>query len=141
MCYPDSWKIAGHGYVSAGAEARWYSVGIILFDGERQLAHVSIYAVPQFARPLTYTRDCHQPYRVTFAGVPAVLCPDFPGQPPEARIVSYHVFKNDRDYFINVVPYFRYDAGSGKYTEDVDESALNTAFDIAGTFRFIDLPH
>ena len=31
VCYPEGWSIEGHGYVSAGVEDRWYSVGLFLF--------------------------------------------------------------------------------------------------------------
>lgn len=139
ICYPEDWRMDGHGYVSAGVEERWYSAGLFLFDGDAQKAHVSVYVVGPFARPFTYTRDCEQPYKVTFAGHPAVLCPDFPGVRPEARIIAYHVRWNDLDYYVNVVPYFEFDEEAGAYLDTVSEEAEAMAIEIAHTFRFIDL--
>lgn len=129
ICYPESWAIAGHGYVSAGAEERWYSVGIVLFEGEEQVAHVSVYRFPQYARPVRHTIDCDQAYAVTFAAEPAVLCPDVSASPPEARIISYNVFLDDADYFVNVVSY-----------EGAGEEPLAQAMEIARTFAFLQPP-
>ena len=138
ICYPADWRIEGHGYVSAGAEDRWYSLGLFLFQDGTELAHVSVYALNRYAKPLTYTRDCEQAYKVAFAGEPAVLCPDFPGQWPEVRIISYHVRKDDLDYFVNVVPRFQYDPKNDAYSDTWSEEAEATAIQIAHSFRFIE---
>lgn len=141
ICHPPEWSIEGQGYVSAGQEERWYSMGIVDFENEealRQRAHVSVYVIPQFARPFPYTRDCPQPYSVEFTGRPAVACTDFPGTPPEAFIASYHVFANDIDYFVNVVPYFQYEGGDGEFTDEIYEESLATAREIAFSFRVLD---
>jgi hypothetical protein len=140
ICHPENWVVAGHGYVGAANEERWYSVGIFDFVNESrtgQRAHVSVYVIPQFARPFRFTLDCPQPYTITFAGEPAVVCPNFPGQPPaEAEIISYHVFKNDFDYFVNVATYFNRDGDD--YTDEIDEDSKATAIEIAHSFQFID---
>ncbi|MDO8614303.1 MAG: hypothetical protein Q7T33_01025 [Dehalococcoidia bacterium] len=137
ICYPPDWRTEGHGYVAAGNEEQWYSLGLILFQGERQLAHVSVYMVPRFAQPFTYTRDCQQAFAVAFAGQPAVLCPDYPGNPPEAKIIAYHIRRDDRDYFVNVVPYFQYDEAAKTYSDGISDNALATAIQVAQTFGFI----
>jgi len=138
VCYPASWSIEGHGYVSAGVEDRWYSLGLFLFQDDAELAHVSIYVVNPYARPFTYTRDCDQAYRVTFAGEPAVLCADHPGEFPEAKIIAYHVRMGDLDYYINVVPTFQYDAESRTYLETWSEDAEATGIEIAHTLRLME---
>lgn len=127
LCYPAPWVVGGHGYVSAGNEERWYSVGIVLFDGAAHAAHVSVYAFPQFSRPVRYTIDCPQAYALTFAGHDAVLCPDYPPMPPEQRLISYGVLFEDIDYFVNVVSY-----------EGAPDETLATAIAIAQTFRFLE---
>ncbi len=137
ICYPADWRIEGHGYVSAGVEDRWYSLGLYLFKDGVELAHVSVYALNPYAQPFNYTRDCEQAYRVSFAGEPAVVCPDFPGQWPEVRIISYHVRKDDLDYFVNVVPRFQADSQSGDYSDTWSEEAEATAIQIAHSFRLI----
>jgi hypothetical protein len=131
ICYPPDWQLAAEGFVSEGAEDRWYSVGIIMFADdarEDRDAHVSVYAIPRYARPMVYTRDCPKPYSLTFAGQPAVICPDFPGEGDEERIVSYHVRRGDMDYFIQAVPF-----------EDGPDDAFDTAVQIAHTFRLIEI--
>jgi hypothetical protein len=131
ICYPADWQTAGYGYVSAGAEDRWFSVGIVKFTDEKretQEAHVSVYVLPRYAKPFIYTRDCPRPYSVTFGGQAAVMCPDFPGENSEKYIVSYHVRRGDLDYFVQVVPY---DGGS--------DEALDTAIEIAHRVQFIDI--
>jgi hypothetical protein len=125
VCHPPDWRIEGHGYVSSPGEDRWYSVGIVKWEGTEQLAHVSVYMFPPGARPVRYTIECPQPYAVTFAGEPAVLCADFPGEGRELRAISYHVVRDEQDYFDNAVPY------EGSSQEDLD-----LALQIAGTFRF-----
>jgi hypothetical protein len=138
ICHPENWTVAGHGYVSGANEDRWYSVGIFDFIDESrtaQRAHVSIYALPRYTRPFRYTLDCVQPYTVTFSGEHAVVCLDFPGQPPaEHEIVSYHVFKNDLDYFVNVATY--YTVEGDEITDEIDEEARATAIQIAHSFQF-----
>ncbi len=131
ICYPSDWQTAGYGYVTAGQEERWLSVGIVKFLSEardEQDAHVSVYVIPRHARPMTYTRDCPRPYRLTFAGEPAVICPEFPGQGSEKDFTSYHIRRGDLDYFVQIVPY-----------EGGSDEALDTAIEIAHTFRLIDL--
>jgi hypothetical protein len=142
ICYPLSWVIGSHGYVASANESRWYSVGIFDFsDAENQIqrAHVSVYMFPQFSRPVRYTIDCPEARGVEFSGEPAVVCPEFPGIEPEAEIISYHVFKDDRDYFVNVATYYEYDAESEEYTDDVAEAAREIGLQIAHSFKFIPL--
>jgi hypothetical protein len=137
ICYPGDWTLAGYGNVSQANEATWVSAGIFRFTDpsqENQLAHVSIYVIPQFARPFRYTIDCEQPYSITFAGQPAVVCPEFPGVSPEAPFTSYHVFRENLDYFVQVVPYYLEE--DGEVTDEIDEAAFQTAIDIAHTFQF-----
>ena len=139
ICHPADWTVAGHGYVSSANEAQWYSVGIFDFLDEtqaQQRAHVSIYVIPQFAQPFRYTLDCEAPLSLTFGGEPAVVCPDFPAESPEARIISYHAFREDLDYFVQVVPYFEYDADSDSYTDELNQEAFDLALQIAHTFEF-----
>ena len=138
VCYPESWIIEGHGYVSSGVEERWYSVGLFLFQDDVELAHVSIYVVNPYAKPITYTRDCDQAYAVTFGGEPAVLCPDHPGEFPEAKIIAYHVRRGDLDYYINAVPMFQYDDTEGTYLETWSEDTEATAIQIAHTVQFME---
>lgn len=139
ICYPDPWTIQGYGYVSAGFDDRWLSVGIFLYKGDAQVAHVSVYVTNAYAQPFLYTKDCKQDYQVTFAGEQAVLCPDHPGVAPEVQISTYHIRKNDLDYFVNVVPHYDFDPASGKYLDSWDKSAAATAVQIAQTFQFIPL--
>lgn len=139
ICHPSDWTVAGHGYVSSPNEDQWYTMGIFDFVDESQSqrrAHVSIYVLPDFVKPFRYTLDCPEPRSVTLSGQPAVVCPDFPASPPEARIVSYHVFREDYDYFVQVVSYYHYDQSSGTYTDDVEEEAFDKALEIAHTFEF-----
>ncbi len=137
ICYPADWRIEGHGYVSVGSDDRWYSLGLFLYKDGVELAHVSVYALNAYAQPINYTRDCEQAYRVAFAGEPAVLCPDFPGRWPEVRIISYHVRKDDLDYYVNVVPRYQADSQSGTYSDTWSEEAEATAIQIAHSFRLI----
>jgi hypothetical protein len=139
ICYPEGWSIEGHGYVSSGAEDRWYSLGLFLFEDAAELAHVSIYVVNPYAKPITYTRDCDQAYRVTFARETAVLCPDYAGEFPEAKIIAYHVRKGDLDYYVNVVPQFQYDAASQIYLDTWSQDAEQTGIRIAHTFQFMEI--
>ncbi len=135
ICYPEEWVIDGHGYVSAAAEERWYSVGFFLRRDGAEVAHVSVYVVNPFAMPFTYTRDCKEAYRVMFAGEQAVLCPDLPGVLPEVKIITYHIRKGDLDYYVNVVPKFSYDFGAGRYLDQWDKEAEAMAIQIAQTFQ------
>ena len=131
ICHPPDWQTAGDGYVSAGVEDRWYSHGLFKFSDEARSqpeAHVSIYAIPRFARPMVYTRDCPRPYGLTFAGEAAVICPEFPEESPQEDFVSYHVRKGDYDYFINIVPY-----------EMGDDEVFDLAVDIAHTFQLTEI--
>jgi len=137
-CYPESWSIDGHGYVSAGRDDRWYSVGLFLYQDDVEVAHVSYYVVNAYARPFMYARDCKQAYRVRFAGEPAILCPDFPGQFNEAKIIAYHVRKYDLDYYVIVVPKRQYNPATGGYLDTWSRDAEATAIQIAHTFQFVE---
>lgn len=143
FCYPADWDFASDGYKNAPNETRWYSLGVFKFPGAReddhQFAHVSVYVIPQGARPFTYTKDCPTPYSVVLDGQPAVVCPDFPAASPEARIISYHVFRSDLDYFINIALYFKYDDSKGAYTDQTDSEALAAATKIIGSFTFTEV--
>lgn len=141
ICYPDPWFIEGHGYVTAGRDDRWYAVGLFLFEGSVEAAHVSVYIANPYARPPTYTRDCEQAYGVTFAGEPAVLCPNLSGVSTEARIIAYHVRRDDLDYFVSVVPHFEYDAQAGRYLDAPSGEVEATAIQIAHTFYFVEIVH
>lgn len=136
ICYPAEWVTDGQGYVSSANEERWFSVGIFDFpDGDRdhQRAHVSVYVIPQYTRPLRYTLDCEELFAVTLSGEPAVVCPDFPAEPPEARISSYQLSRDNLDYFVQIVDYFEYE--DGDYTDNIDEDAHDLAVQIAQTFK------
>lgn len=136
ICYPDSWE-EDSSYVNH--EVRWYAIGLFNFpdgDREHQLAHVSVYVFPEFSRTVRYTLDCPETYSVTFAGEPSVVCPDFPPVEPEARIISYYVFRDDQHYFVNVAAYLEYDGENGEYSDSFDEEALDQAIEIAHTFQF-----
>ena len=136
ICYPDGWEINGDGYVTRAFQDRWFSIGIYMFDGDVQAAHVSVYAFNPRARPYNYTLDCDQPYAVTFAGQPSVLCPDAPGAVfPEQRIISYHTRTDQFDYFVNVVPFYSYDSGDGTYGDSIDADLEELAIEIAHTFQ------
>jgi hypothetical protein len=140
ICYPNDWQIEGHGYVSAASDDRWYSVAFVLFQDDIQVAHVSVYVIlSAFTQPFTYTRDCEQAYRVTFAGRDAVLCPDLSGQFPEAKIITYHARRDDFDYFVNIVPYLQYDDQAGRYLDTWSEEAEATAIQVAHTLQFIEI--
>ena len=139
VCYPESWSVEGSGHVYAGVEDRWFSLGLFLFEDAAEVAHVSIYVINPYAKPITYTRDCDQAYRVTFAGEPASLCPDHPGEFPEAKIIAYHVRRGDLDYYINVVPKFEYDATSQTYLDTWSQDAEVTGIRIAHTLQFMEL--
>lgn len=140
ICYPGGWAIDGHGYVNSQNEERWYSVGVFNapdVEAGQQLAHVSVYVIPQFSRPFRYTIDCPQPYATTLSGEPAVVCPEFPPLHPEASIVSYHVFREDFDYFVNIATYYEWNENDGEYTDEVNEEAAAMAIQIAHSFEFI----
>lgn len=140
LCYPEDWTLAGNGYVNSSNQDRWYSVGIFDFVGptleQQQRAHVSVYVISPFVLPFRYTIDCPEAFGITFAGEPAVVCPDFEADSPEARIVSYHVFREDLNYFVNIVGYFSYDAATGEYSDDIESDAFDQALTIAHTFQF-----
>jgi hypothetical protein len=139
VCYPAEWTVAKEGYVSSPNEDRWFIVGLFDFTDDskqHQHAHVSVYVVPQFVKPFTYTKDCPTPFSVKLDNQPAVICPDFPPVSPESRIISYHVFRENLDYFVNIASYKEYDTSKGEYTDDVDDDALKTAIDVVSTFQF-----
>jgi hypothetical protein len=132
ICYPQDWQTAGEAYVNEGAADKWYSVAMVKFADDtrdNESAHVSVYAIPRYAKPMPYTRDCPRPYSIEFAGQPSVICPAFPGEAPEEDFTSYHVRRGDMDYFINVVPY----QGGG-------DEAYNLAVQIAHTFQLLEQP-
>jgi hypothetical protein len=138
LCYPSDWNIDGQGYVASANEERWFSVGVFDFTDStkvNQYAHVSVYVIPQYTRPFRYTIDCPQAYSVTFAYQPAVVCPSFPATSPEARIISYHVYLSNFDYFINIATYFERDS-SGNLTNNVSDAGLATAVQIVDSFQF-----
>lgn len=140
LCYPPDWYVLTDAYKNSPNEERWYTGGIFKFPGEppeHQLAHVSMYAIPQFTRPLPYTRDCPTPYSVQLNSQPAVVCPSFPANHPEARIISYHVYLNNFDYFFNIALYYRWDESRARYTDQIDEDALATALQIIGSIEFL----
>ena len=132
ICHPSDWQDAGTGYVTDGAEDRWYGQGIVKFADEnrdRELAHVSVYWIPRFTRPMTYTRDCPQPFGITFAGQPAVICPEFPDEAPREDFTSYHIRLADVDYFVQVVSF-----------EGGDDASYDLAVQIAHTFQLLEQP-
>jgi hypothetical protein len=143
LCYPQDWTVLTDAYKNSPGEARWYTGGVFKFPDEppeHQLAHVSIYVIPQFTRPFPYTKDCPAPFSVTLNGQPAVVCPSFPPSHPEARLVSYHVFRENLDYFFNIALYYRWDEDSGQYTDETDEEAFDTALKIIHTVEFLEVP-
>lgn len=135
FCYPPDWEINGDGYVTLPFQDRWFSAGAYRFVGGTAVAHVSFYAYNNYSLPYDYTRACGQPYSVTFAGQPAVLCPDYPGVFPEERIISYHVRTEQFDYLVNAVPYYAYDPETGSYGATADAELEQTAIEIAQTFQ------
>jgi hypothetical protein len=144
LCYPSDWSVLTDAYKNAPNEARWYAGGVFKFTGEgqdHQLAHVSIYVIPQYTRPFPYTKDCPTPYSVELDGQPGVLCPSFPASHPEARIISYHVFRENFDYFFNVALYYRWDQDKGKFTDKTDSEALETGLKIIHSVSFGDVPN
>lgn len=141
ICYPADWQIDGHGYVSAGADDRWYSLGIFKFVDENvEQAHVSVYMTPPFARPFLYVAECEQAYQVRFDGRLATLCPDLPGKFPEAKIIAYHIREGERDYFVNVVLYYEYDFENGRYLNSWPQELEETAIRIAQSFDLREPP-
>lgn len=143
MCYPPDWTLGTDAYKNAPNEARWYAGGIFDFsDAEHahQLAHVSVYVIPQFTRPFPYTKDCPTPFSMKLNDQPAVVCPSFPAVSPEARIISYHVYRENRDYFFNIATYYKWDEGKDKLTSDTDEGALDTAIKIIRSTKFLPIP-
>lgn len=122
LCYPDPYVIEGHGFVTAGAEERWYAVGFFDFDGEVELGHVSVYVTGPFSRPFLYVAECDQAYQVTIGGTAASVCPDYDGRGDE-KIIAYHVRVGDLDYFVNAVP-AQADASASLTTGDEIESTL-----------------
>lgn len=143
LCYPSDWTVLTDAYKNAPNEERWYAGGVFKFPGEppeHQLAHVSIYVIPQFTRPFPYTKDCPAPISTTLDGQPAVVCPSFPATSPEARIVSYHVYRENLDYFFNVALYYEWDEGKGEYTDKTDDDAFDTALKIIHSVQFLDVP-
>jgi hypothetical protein len=143
ICHPPEWPVANAGYVTFPTEERWFGAGIFNFADEaraHELAHVSVYVIPQFARPFRYTIDCADPQRVSLAGQPAVVCASVPVTAPEARIVSYHVSQNNLDYFVNIATYYEFDTATNQYTARTSAEALATALEIVGTFQLSAVP-
>lgn len=138
ICFPPDWQIDGEGYVTAGMDDRWYSVGIFKFLPDwSQSAHVSVYFLRPFSRPpQLFIKECDQAYKVTLDGNPAAVCPNAPGQFPEAKIVHYWVPVGDRWTLINVVPYFEKDPDTGAYTDRWSEEDYELAIEIAHTIDF-----
>lgn len=140
ICYPPTWRVEGEGDVSAGFDDRWYSLGLFNFEGDRQLAHVSIYRMNAYAQPFLYTRGCERAYRVSLSGQPAALCPDFPGSFTEGKIIAYHVRVDDLDYFVNAVVYLDFDEEKGEYVASWPQELEEEAIEVAQTFELIGLP-
>lgn len=140
VCFPPDWQVQGHGEVIAGIEDRWYSLGLFKFEGDRPLAHVSIYRMNPYAQPFTYTRNCEQAYRVSYSGKPAVLCPGLPGSFTEAKIIAYHVRVGEFDYFVNAVIHYEFDEEKGKYVADWPKELEEEAIRVAHTFRLLESP-
>lgn len=140
VCYPSDWQIAGHAYITGGVDERWYAVGLFRFgeDG-RELAHVSIYVTSPYSQPFLYVTDCQQAYQVKLDGRLASLCPDHPGEFPEAKIIAYHARRGELDYFINVVPILEYDSDAGRYRDSWSKEDEAVGIQIAQTFEFIEL--
>jgi hypothetical protein len=140
LCYPEDWLVLTDAYKNSPNEERWYTGGVFKFPGdppEHQLAHVSVYAIPQYTRPFPYTKDCPTPYRVRLNNQPAVVCPSFPATSPEARLVSYHVFRENFDYFFNIALYYKWDESAGAYTGLTDSAAFDTALRIVHSVEFL----
>jgi hypothetical protein len=143
LCYPEDWSVLTDAYKNSPGEERWYTGGVFKFPGdppEHQLAHVSIYAIPQYTRPFPYTKDCPTPYSVRLDNQPAVVCPSFPARHPEARLVSYHVFRENFDYFFNIALYYNWDESAGAFTDETDASAFDTAVRIIHSVEFMSVP-
>lgn len=143
LCYPQDWSVLTDNYKNSPNEERWYTGGVFKFPGdppEHQLAHVSIYAIPQYTRPFPYTKDCPKPFSVQLNNQPAVVCPSFPATFPEARIVSYQVSRENFDYFFNIALYYRWDENAGAYADQTDTAAFNTAVRIIQSVEFLSVP-
>lgn len=144
ICYPPEWVLANESYINSPNESRWFAAGFFNFTDDtrqHQLAHVSVYVMPKYARPILRTLTCVDAYSTTLAGEPAVVCPDsVPLVPPEARIITYHVYENEVDYFVNIALYYEYDSDDDEYTDDTDEASLETALEIVSTFRLQPIP-
>jgi hypothetical protein len=140
VCYPSDWQVDGHGYVSSGADDRWYSVGLYRFgEGGHERAHVSIYLTNPYSQPFMYVAECEKAYQVTLGGLPASLCPDHPGEFPEAKIIAYHVRQGERDYFVNVVPMVEYDSEARVYHLDSwSKGGEEVGIQIAQSVRFME---
>jgi hypothetical protein len=141
ICHPEEWAIDGHGLVTLGVDDRWYSVGFYLFgeDDRRERAHVSVYVTQPYSEPALFVKDCEQAYHVTLDGLPASLCPDFLGEFPEAKIIAYHVRRDDHDYFIQVVPLLEYDEEEGGYLDTWPKDIEETGIRIAQSVHFIEI--
>jgi hypothetical protein len=138
FCYPSTWTVAREGYAGSPTEDQWFAAGVFDFaDAAHTLqhAHVSVYVTDAFTRPMRFTLDCPQLYSVTFAGKPAVVCPTFPTKQPEARIIAYHVFANDLDYFVTIATYYEFNTAARQYSTETSADALATALQIANTVQ------
>jgi hypothetical protein len=142
LCFPPDWQIDGHGYVSlANQDDRYYSVGFFdMLPNGLQRAHVSVYATVPFSQPSLIMQKCEQAYQVVLAGKAAALCPDFPGDVPEGRIIQYFIPLNYHFVFVTVVGYREYDEATSSFKDSVYEDALQTAIQIAQTIEFYDSP-
>ena len=140
ICHPPDWTIEGHGYVTRGWDDRWYAVSFFRMDPEGvPLFHVSVYVTGPFSPPTTYVAQCDEAYRVTLSGAAASVCPDYPGELPEAKIIAYHLRDGDLDYFLNVVPRFPYDDERGGYLTHWSKKDEETAFAILRSFELIEV--
>lgn len=140
LCYPPDWEVLTDAYKNSPNEERWYAGGIFKFpdqEGSPQLAHVSVYAIPQFTRPFPYTKDCPAPFSIQLNSQAGVVCPSYPANHPEARIVSYHVYREGYDYFFNIALYYEWDEDRGEFTQETDDEAFNTALQIIRSVEFL----
>jgi hypothetical protein len=140
LCYPPDWEVLTDAYKNSPNEERWYAGGVFKFpdeEGSPQLAHVSVYVIPQFTRPFFYTKECPTPYSIQLNSQAGVVCPSYPANHPEARIVSYHVFREGFDYFFNIALYYEWDAGAGRFTDQTDQQAFDEALQIIRSVEFL----
>ena len=131
ICYPEEWQPAGVGYLTAGQNDRYYTVGFVLLKDGVQAAHVSVYVMGSYSRPQELLLRCDEVYKVTISGQPAALCADAPRAYPEARIVQYWIPRENSWVFLNAVAYLDYDPDTDSYGDSFSEENLDKAIEIA----------